>query len=109
MGHDVGAITRLDPTAVHAADTIATTLERRQRHADTAGRASASEVVDHAVEPMTASTALSFQVDDAHRLVVQVVERETGKVVRSFTLVMPGVEPLAEEGRAPGALLDVTV
>jgi len=36
------------------------------------------------------------------------MERATGKVVRSFTLVLPGVDPVAEDVPVPGSLLDVT-
>jgi hypothetical protein len=63
--------------------------------------------------PSWRTTDLAYQVDaESKHISVQVVDRETGSVVRSFPLVLPGHDGSSEnpEAETPrGALIDAKV
>lgn len=57
--------------------------------------------------PSARRTELAFEPDPASaRVVVQVVDRETGSVVRSFPITLPGGEAATDQDPPRGALVD---
>lgn len=105
----VNGITRIDGPAVQALHAAVSTHHDRPRSPEEAPPARHAALPDAApVEPAQPPTDLAFEVDaEARRLVVQVVDRDSGEVVRSFPMVMPGGAASASaHGPARGALVD---
>ena len=78
--------------------------ERRLSAARGAERVAASTPVEL---PEHQATDLSFQVDrQAQRILVEVIDRETKSVVRSFPLLLPGSGVPDDQATPRGALVD---
>ena len=109
-GHLVGAVARRDGDS-HGAAASRTTLTQQVPQQRRHDPSPASDGATPAAAPPAAAaartTALEFQLDrETGRLVVAVVDRMNGTVVRAFPLVLPGFGP---DDPRRGALVDAKV
>jgi hypothetical protein len=106
----IDAVTRVGNHAVPAAlqAALAALHEHRRAFGDSVPTARFLAAATPAIAPViTPGTWLEFEIDhEAKRLIVQVVDRESGAVVRSFPLVLPGLRGGAAEETARGVLVD---
>jgi hypothetical protein len=60
-----------------------------------------------ATAPAPRATELAFDVDaELQQIVVRVLDRNTGEVVRAFPLQLPGTDAASDETPPRGALID---
>ena len=97
----ISAIARADSSTMRALHVALSAHDHRH---------SEGPAVRHQLETQAAelaqATDLAFRVDStAHLIIVQVIDRGSGAIVRSFPLILPGVGP-ADEETPRGALVD---
>jgi len=102
------AITRVEGHTVHAAEAaVAHDHDPPKNPADEAHRAARAREQERPAVPEQGATDLSYQPDPASEyILVQIVDRDTGSVVRSFPLDLPGPETSGDQEPARGALVD---
>lgn len=102
------AITRVEGHTVHAAEAaVSHDHEPPKNPAAEDHRAPRTREQERPAVPEEGATDLSYQSDpESEHILVQIVDRDTGSVVRSFPLDLPGGEASGDQEPARGGLVD---
>ena len=102
------AITRVESHTVHAVEAaVAHDHEPPKNPAAEEHRAARAREHEHPAVPEQGATDLSYQSDpESEHILVQIVDRDTGSVVRSFPLDLPGTETGGDQEPARGGIVD---
>lgn len=101
------AVARIESGKVAAAHAAVASKQDRSPQETSPRQQRAAAAPSPATETLPGPTDLSFRVDaEAGRLWVQVIDRETRAVLRSFPLVLPGADAAPASATPRGALVD---
>ncbi len=102
------AIARVEGHTVHAVEAaVAHDHEPPKNPATEDHRRARAREAERPVVPERQATDLSYQPDpESEHILVQIVDRDTGSVVRSFPLDLPGAETAGEHEPVRGGIVD---
>jgi uncharacterized FlaG/YvyC family protein len=102
------AITRVESHTVHAAEAAVSHGHQPPKNpAAEEHRAARAREQQRPAVPEEGATDLSYQADpESEHILVQIVDRDTGSVVRSFPIDLPGDDVASDQEPARGGLVD---